>query len=152
MVIMSLVVTDVLKYYEPEINDDRISKHYITASRKVLGQAYGLQNKMMVVGKLMDVSVVPEREKITETAVPGRDRLVGTKLEAYFFTANGSERDYLFFSSKFSRILTEYAIFPDEYEVKVEFIYVQKKIGKIKLYTKGTVMDSYKSTESENVG
>ncbi|KAA8922824.1 MAG: hypothetical protein F6Q11_02400 [Thermoplasma sp.] len=152
MVIMSLIVTDILKYYEPEINDDRISKLYITTSRKVLGQAYSLQNKMMVVGKLLDVAIVPDKEKITETAVPGRDRLIGTKLEAYFFTANGSDRDYLFFSSKFSHILTEYAIFAEEYEVKVEFIYVQKKIGKIKLYTKGTVMDSYRSQESESVG
>ncbi|BAB59527.1 TVG0372401 [Thermoplasma volcanium GSS1] len=150
---MTLVITDVLRYYSGDTNDEKISKLYITASRKVLGQAYDLKNGTVLQGRLMDLSVAPGKEKITETAVPGRDRLIGTKLEAYYFSAGQSnptaDRDYIFFSSKFSHILTEYAIFAEEYEVKVEFVSAAYKLKKVKLYTKGTVMDSYSEEKSE---
>ncbi len=59
----------------------------------------------------------------------------------------------VFLSSKISKILTEYAIFPDEYQIKVEFFVLSFKLKKIKLYTKGTVIDSsIPSNDSEGNG
>ncbi len=150
---MSLIVEDILHFYNGDLKDERISKIYITVSKKLLGQAYEAKNGSLVSGKLLDISVSMEREKITESAVPGRDRLVGLKFDAYFVPSSGSDKDFLFLSGKISKILTEYAIFPDEYQIKVEFFVLSFKLKKIKLYTKGTVIDSsIPSNDSEDNG
>ncbi|GGM79173.1 hypothetical protein GCM10007108_16740 [Thermogymnomonas acidicola] len=139
---MSLLILDTLRYFDGEINENKVSRLCVTVAKKLLGQAYNIPNYAMVSGRIQEISVSPDTERVTEALVAGRERLNGSKFEGFFLSSGSGQRDYLLFTPKLASTLREYAIFPEEYEMKIEVEVVSFKMKKLKVYTKGTVIDN----------
>ena len=137
---MTLIVEGVIHHLDSEISHKLASRTYLSISKKVIGYTYNAVSGSLASGRISDVSPYLDRDKLTESAVPKFDNVIGMKIDTVFFPGK-DDKDFLFISARNWLILKEYAIFPEEYTMRLELNTLTVKHKKYKLYSKGTVID-----------
>ncbi len=138
---MSLIVKTVLRLSEKAIENQEASKVYLKVPKKVLSM-YDIKPGCTINGAVENVNRLMQYDNdgIPEIRTEAKDysSITGTKLKMYFY--NGSEdSDYLFFPKQFSVKLTSYAIFPDDYLIKIQLDNIACGWKHIKLYSETQV-------------
>ncbi len=136
---MTLIVIGILHHYNSDIKDKRASENYINISKKIL-QMYSMHTGCIVSGKISEINPAVDSDKLTEVAMPDLNIMNGLKVNLIYFEGEG-EKDYLFLSKILWSKLVGFAIFPEEYELKIELNLVACGWKKVKLFSKGTVID-----------
>jgi hypothetical protein len=136
---MTLIVDGVIHHLDSDISHKLASKTYLSISKKVIGYTYNAVSGSIASGRVADISPSMDRDRVTETAVPKLDNLIGMKIDTIFFPGK-EDMDFLFISAKNWLVLKEYALFPEEYSMRIELNTLVVKHKKYKLYSKGTVV------------
>ncbi len=140
LVTMTLIVEGVIHHLDSEISHKMASNTYLSISKKVIGYTYNAVSGSIASGRIADVSPYMDRDRLTEAAVPKLENIVGMKIDTVFFPGK-DDKDFLFISIKNWLVLKEYALFPEEYSMRLELNTLSVKHKKYKLYSKGTVVD-----------
>jgi|GEM_PF-5834646 len=136
---MTLIVDGVIHHLDSDISHKLASKTYLSISKKIIGYTYNAVSGSIASGRVADISPCLDRDRVTETAVPKLDSLNGMKIDTIFFPGK-DDIDFLFISEKNWKVLKEYALFPEEYSMRLELTTLVVKHKKYKLYSKGTVV------------
>jgi hypothetical protein len=136
---MTLIVIGILHHYNSEIQNKTTSANYINVSKKIL-EMYNVHSGCLVAGAITDINRAADQEKQTDVAMPDLGILNGTKVNMVLFEGDG-DKDYLFFSKFVWNKMVGFAIFPEEYEIKLELNTIICGWKKYKLFNKGTVID-----------
>jgi hypothetical protein len=136
---MTLIVDGVIHHLDSDISHKLASKTYLSISKKIIGYTYNAVSGSIASGRVADISPCLDRDRVTETAVPKLDSLIGMKIDTIFFPGK-EDIDFLFISEKNWKVLKEYALFPEEYSMRLELTTLVVKHKKYKLYSKGTVV------------
>ncbi len=136
---MSLIVIGVLHKYNSEIKSKESSDNYINVTKKIL-QMYKIKSGCLINGRIDEINSAVDRDKQIEVAMPNLESISGMHVDMIYVEGEG-EKDYLFFQNKDWNKLVNFAIFPEEYEIKFEFSTISCGFRKIKLFNKGIVID-----------
>ncbi|WP_393970748.1 hypothetical protein OXIME_000980 [Oxyplasma meridianum] len=136
---MTLIIDGVIHHLDSDLSHKLASKTYLSIPKKVIGFTYNAVSGSIASGRLTDISPCLERDRATEIAVPKLESLIGMKIDTIYFPGK-EDFDFLFISAKNWEILKEYALFPEEYSVRLELNTLVVKHKKYKLYSKGTVV------------
>ncbi|KQB34763.1 MULTISPECIES: hypothetical protein [Acidiplasma] len=134
---MTLIVMGILHHLNLNTSIEHASENFVYVSKKIL-QMYSIKSGCVVNGKLVEIN--PATDNPTEVAMPDLSSITGLKVGMLYYVGEG-EKDYLFFPLKTWNKLVDFAIFPEEYELKFEFYNVACKFRKYNLFNKGTVID-----------
>ncbi len=136
---MTLIVIGILHHYNSEIENKKASAYYINVSKKIL-QMYNVHSGCLLSATITEINKAVDADKQTDSAMPDLGMLYGTKVNMILFDGD-RDKDYLFFPKFIWKKLVEFAIFPEEYEIKLESNSITCGLKKYKLFNKGTVVD-----------
>ncbi|MEM0139650.1 MAG: hypothetical protein QXZ44_03450 [Ferroplasma sp.] len=138
---MSLSVKTLIRISDQKIENAEASKVYLKVPKKLLNM-YDIKLGCIMNGEIEEVRRLlnEESDNIPEIRTDAKNysQFVGTKLRMFFLSGK-DDSDYLFFTRQFSARLTSYAIFPNDYIIKIKFNMVACGWKHIKLYSETSV-------------
>jgi hypothetical protein len=122
---MGLTVRTLIRLSDHEIDNEIASKVYINVPKKVL-EMYTIKPGCLLNGTIQQITkFVDENETLNpqiRTGPKDLSQIVGTKIRMVFYAgASDTDRDYLFFPKPIAVKLTSYAVFPNDYIIKMNF-------------------------------
>ncbi len=140
---MSLVVRTLIRLSDHEIENETASKVYINVPKKVL-EMYTIKVGCLVNGEIEKITkFVDENETLNpqiRTGPKDYSQIIGNRIKMIFYGGKAEEdHDYLFFPKQVAIKLTSYAIFPNDYIVKLRFSSISCGWKHIKLYSQTSV-------------
>jgi hypothetical protein len=123
-------------------NEDA-SKVYINVPKKVL-EMYTIKAGCVLNGEIEQIKkFIDENENLNpqiRTGAKDYSQIIGTNVKMIFYSGQaGEEKDYLFFSKQIAIKLTSYAVFPNDYVIKMRFENIACGWKRIKLYSETSV-------------
>jgi hypothetical protein len=140
---MSLTVRTLIRLSDHEVENDIASKVYINVPKKVL-EMYPVKVGCVLNGEVEQIKkFIDENESFNpqiRTGAKNYSQIIGNRVKMIFYSGQGGEdHDYLFFPKQFAIKLTSYAIFPNDYIIKMNFENIGCGWKRIKLYSETSV-------------
>jgi len=140
---MGLVARTLIRLSDHEMENENASKIYINVPKKVL-EMYTIKVGCLLNGEIQQISkFVDENESLTpqiRTGPKNYSQIIGNKVKMIFYGGNADEdHDYLFFPKSTAIKFTSYAVFPDDYIIKIRFDLITCGWKRVKLYSQTSV-------------
>ena len=140
---MTLIVRTLIHLLDHEVENDTASKVYINVPKKVL-EMYTVKVGCILNGEIEQIKkFIDENESLNpqiRTGAKDYGQIIGNHVKMiYYKGAADEDHDYLFFPKPTAIKLTSYAIFPNDYVIKMAFDSIICGWKHTKLYSETSV-------------
>ena len=140
---MSLIVRTLIRLSDHEMENELASKVSINVPKKVL-EMYTIKVGCLLNGTIEQIKkFIDENESLNpqiRTGPKDYTQIIGSRVKMIFYSGQGEEaKDYLFFPKQIAIKLTSYAIFPNDYIVKLKLDFISCGWKHTKLYSQTSV-------------